>query len=344
MFLIRIGAFDEALQVSLRSLEIAAGVGSSKALVMAEWMIAVSYHLVGRQMDAKRHCNRDLELAPAGALDINLFGFDHLVRTFVVRASCLWLRGRWDRGLAFGRKAIEQAERSSSPVSLCIALIYTAAVLLWNGSLEEARRVIERLEDHADRNALAPYQACGLALRGELMGALGQHEEAIERLGGALAALHQENHQILSSRASRALAGSLMQVGDLDRARTVIDGAIDRAARSGGKFDLSELLRVQAEIRLRAGDAEGAEAALLEATTVADEQDAVSWRLKSGEALARLWMSLGRSAEAQAEVSRLLARLDDCDPGEALAAVRDRLLTLGAETEPSAIAPQQHVA
>jgi hypothetical protein len=98
--------------------------------------------------------------------------------------------------------------------------------------------------------------------------------------------------------------------------------------QSGGKFDLSELLRTQAEIRLRTGDADGAEAALLEAIAIADEQGAVSWRLRSGEALARLMLSLGRAGEAQAEASSLLALLDDCDPGEALAATRNRLLAL----------------
>jgi hypothetical protein len=205
-------------------------------------------------------------------------------------------------------------------------------VLLWDGALDEAGRVIARLEDHADRHALAPYQAVALALRGELIGALGQHEEATDRLYGALARLHQENHHILNSRASHALADSLMHLSDLDQARTVIDGAIERAVRSGGKCELSELLRTQAEIRRRAGDADGAEAALLEAIAVADEQGAKSWRLRSGEALARLKMSRARAEEAQADVSALLPLLDDCG-GEALAAVRNRLLALRAEAE-----------
>jgi tetratricopeptide (TPR) repeat protein len=226
---------------------------------------------------------------------------------------------------------------------LCIALIYAATVLLWNGSFDEAGTVIERLEDHADRRAFAPYQAVALALRGELLGALGQHEEAVERLGGALARLHQENHRILFSRASRALAESMTHLGHLERARTVIDGANADAARSGGKAALSELLRTQAEIRRRTGDADGAEAALLEAIAVADEQGAISWRLRSGEALAQLWMSLGRAEAAQAEVATLLALLDACDPGELLAVTRDRLLALQAEVERSA-APRSDAA
>ena len=337
LFLIRAGAFDEARGVSLRSLEIAANLGCSKTQVLAEWMIGTSLHFAaGRQKDAQHHCDRGLALASASGVDTNLFGYDHRIRALVVLARCLWLQGRWDQGAAVGRQAIEQAERAGSPVGLCVALNFTATLLLWNGAFDEADRVIERLENHADRHALGPFQACGLALRGELMGALGQHEEAVERLGDALARLHEENQLVSSSWASHALADSLMHTGSPDRARTVIDATIDRAVQSGGKSDLSELLRTQAEIRLRAGDADGAEAALLEATALADEQGAISWRLRSGEALARLRMSVGRAGEAQADVSRLLALLNACDPGETRAAARDRLLALRAEAERSA--------
>jgi predicted ATPase len=342
-FLTRTGALDAALEVARRSLEIAADLGCSKARVEAEWMLAISFHLVGLQKDALRHCDRGFALASVSGLDLNLFGFRRRVLLFGTLARCAWLQGRWDRGVAFARKAIQEAERGGSPVDLCTALITTAAVLLWNGSFDEAGRVLERLEDHADRHSLSPSQAWGLALRGELMAALGQHEEAVDRIYGALALLHEENHHLVDSRASRVLADSLMRAGDLDRAGAIIEATIDRAARSGGKWNLSELLRTQGEIRLRAGDADGAQAALLEAVAVADEQGALSWRLKSGEALARLWMSQGRGGEAHAEASSLLALLDRCEPSDALAAVRDRLFALRAEAERSA-APLDDVA
>ena len=342
IFLTRTGAFDEALDVSLRSLDVAADLGSGRAQVVAEWMLGTSYHLVGRQKDAQRHCERGFEAASASGLDISLFGYDHRVRALVVLARCLWLQGQWDRGVALGRKAIQEAERGGSPVGLCLALIYAATVLLWNGSFDEAGTIIERLEDLADRHALAPYQACGLALRGELLGALGRHEEAAGRLCGARARLAE--YQIMSSGTSRALAESLMHMGHLDQARNIIDGAVDRAVRSGGKYDLSELLRTQGEIRRRTGDGGGAEAALLEAIAVADEQGAISWRLKSGEALARLRMSHDRVDEAQADVSALLALLDRCEPGEPLAATRNRLFALGEGGERFAAALRTGVA
>src|SRR5262249_25048175 len=80
MFLTRSGASDRAAEVALRGLELATRFGAPRAQVMSEWMLGVSYHFVGRQKDAQRHCDRGFALAAASARDINFFGYDHHVR------------------------------------------------------------------------------------------------------------------------------------------------------------------------------------------------------------------------------------------------------------------------
>jgi tetratricopeptide (TPR) repeat protein len=261
-------------------------------------------------------------------IDVDYFGYDHRVRALIVMARTLWIQGQWDSGIRFGRNAIEEAELRGRPVSLCIALIYTATALLWNRSFDEAEAAIERLIKQATRNSLDPYHACGLVLRGQLRGAQGEHETAIEHLRSALSRLNAENHRIMNSGAHRALAESLMHTRQLSEALSVIDGAVDAAGQTGGKFDLAELYRTQGEIRLQLGDVDGAQASFTAATAVAEEQNAVSWRLRSGEALARLWLSRGRADEAHAEASTLLARLGECGPGDPLVATRDALQAL----------------
>jgi tetratricopeptide (TPR) repeat protein len=338
MFLMRIAAFDQSVEVSLHSAEIAARLQSPKVEIIAQWMLAASYHLVGRQKDVQIPCDRGFEIAAACDLNDFLIPYDYHTRILIILARSSWLQGHWDRGLAFARQAVEQAEKGGSPVDLSVALIARALVLLWNGSLGEAEAVIGRLERHADLHALTSYQACALALRGELIGARGDHEEAIVRLRDALARLHAENFRFMLSGALRALAEALMHAGRLDEARTVIDGAIESAERLGRKYDLCELLRTQAEVQRRTGDTAGAAATLLAANVAADQQGAASWRLRSGEALARLWMSRGCTGQAQAETSTLVALLDRCGPGELLGPTRTRLLALLAKAERPALA------
>ena len=325
LFNFRSGAFGPCLEIALRSLDIAERLKAPRAQIAADWMLAISYHMLGRQKEGQRHAERGFALAASHTLGPNFLGYE------LVLARCHWVQGRWRRGVAFGGEAVREAERRGNPVGTCIALVNTTIVLLWNGSLDEAETVIVQLEKQADNHALTPYQACGVALRGELFGARGEHEAAIARLREALVRLHEENHRVISSGARRALADSLMRTGHLQQALMVIEDAIARAERSGGIFDLSELLRTQGEIRLRSGDMDGAESALVSAVGVADEQGAISWRLRSGESLARLWLSRGRAEAARAESSTLLALLGECDPGEPADATRRRLLELQAE-------------
>jgi tetratricopeptide (TPR) repeat protein len=298
---------------------------------MTEWMLGSSYHFLGRQKEAQSHCDRGFAGASASALDIDFFGHDHHVRTLTSLGRIHWIQGRWDRGLASNSKAIQVAQRRGHPVGLWGALIYMANLLLWNRSLDEAETSCGRLEKLADYHAMAPYQATALALRGRWLCTRGDHEAAVERLRDGLARLHEANYLVLASGAQCALAESLMHTGHLQEALMVIQDAIDHAVQSGGQFDHSELLRTQGEIRLRMGDADGGEAAFLSAIAIAEEQGALSWRLSSGEALSRLWISKGRRQEAHAEASALLTLLDDCGPGEPLAATRDRLLALQAD-------------
>ncbi len=318
------GSCDLCVEVSLRGSAIAEQLRDPKAQIAADWMLGISYHLVGRQKDAQRHCERGLALAASRNLGINFLGYEFIL------ARCHWILGHWSCGVAFGRQAVWEAERRGHPVGLCIALLNAAIVLVWNGSFDEAETLIGRLETQADCSALTPYQANGLSLRGELLGAQGAHEAAVERLQQALIRLHEEKQLVMVPRTQRALAESLMRLGRLPEALAIIDDAIGRAVRSGGRFNLAQLLRTQGEIRLHAGDLQGAESALVSAVEVAEEQGAISWRLRSGEALALLRLSQGHSEAAREETAALMALLDDCDACELLSATRARLLALSA--------------
>ncbi len=331
-FVLMGGEFGETVAIALRSLEMAERSQDQKARVAAEWMLGCSYHLVGRQKDAELHCDRGFAIAAGRDLHINFFGFDLHVRILIILARCHWIQGRWDRGLAYCSEAIAIAERRANPVGLYIALINTAIVLLWNRSFDEVETVIDRLEKHVDRHVLAYFEACSLFLRGALLDQRGEHELAVERIDVAIARLDERNHRVFYSCAQRALAEALMRAGQLRRALTVVDDAIGRAGRTGGEFDLSELLRTRGEICLRAGDAAEAESAFVRAVVLADEQGALSWRLRCGEALARLWLSQGRTKAAHEEVVALLARLAELGSRELLEPIRDRLLGLKRES------------
>jgi tetratricopeptide (TPR) repeat protein len=302
IFLIRTGDFRPALAVAERSVPIAREIGDAAGIIMSEWMLGVSHHLVGDQAAAERHCKVGLELAAAsGDVHVDFFGYDHRVRALVARARALWLRGLPERALKVAHQAIDEAAARNHPVTVCISYIYTIPVFLWTGDLDGAQERIERLIAHAAKYSLRPYHAVGLALKGELLIARGQPLLGIELLQGALRTLRAERHDILRPTFCRALAEGLARCGQSDAAATAIAEALEFDERAGQTVDFPDLLRAQAEIVIARPqpDIAAAEETLVRSLEWAHKQSALGWELRAAIPLARLWAQHGRASDAR---------------------------------------------
>src|SRR5229473_4100370 len=108
IFFTRIGDFRGSLSVAEQGVAVVGAVKNPIGLVMTDWMLGVSHHLVGDQAAAQRHCKFGLELAAAsGHVHVDFFGYDHRVRALVALARVLWLRGMPERALKVAHQAIE---------------------------------------------------------------------------------------------------------------------------------------------------------------------------------------------------------------------------------------------
>ena len=70
---------------------------------------------------------------------------------------------------------------------------------------------------------------------------------------------------------------------------------------------MPELLRIKAEVLQRAGDGDGAIATLEQALSIAGEQGAWSWQLRTAVDLATLLAAADRSVEASERLAAILA-------------------------------------
>jgi predicted ATPase/DNA-binding winged helix-turn-helix (wHTH) protein len=302
IFLTRIGDFRGALTVAERGIAVARAAENTAGLVMTDWMLGVSHHLVGDQAAAQRHCEGGMANAvEPGRLNANFFGYDHRIRALVALARALWLRGFSEQALRTAQQAIDEAERRDHPVSVCISLIYAAPVFLWRGDLERAADFIERLIAYAGRYSLAPYRAVGMALKGELAVTRDQAGSGVILLRNALETLHAERHNILATVFASALAEGLRKTGQFDEALVIINGAVAQAARCGATFDMPELLRIKGQILAAMPQPDRISAAncLMQSIAVAREQSALAWELRSATALARLLSENGQRDQAR---------------------------------------------
>lgn len=314
IFLTRIGDFRGALAVAEQGGGVAQAAKNPAGLIMAEWMLGVSHHLVGNQAAAQLHCEGGMTHAvELGTFNANFFGYDHRIRALVAFARALWLRGFSDQALRTAQRAIDEAASRDHPVSVCISLIYGSSVFFWSGDLRRAGDFIERLIAYAGRYSLDPYHAVGIALKGELAIARDEAEEGLNLIRSALETLRAEQHNILLTVFSGALAEGLRKTGQFEEALLTINGAIARATNNGAAFDLTELLRIKAQVlaAMPRHDRASAMDCLNEALAVAREQSALALELRSATALARLLSESGQRNEPRQTLALVYDRFTE---------------------------------
>ena len=120
--------------------------------------------------------------------------------------------------------------------------------------------------------------------------------------------LREQNSLINDGLIRIALAEAEAQAGDVDRALAVLDEALATSERIGHRTFDAELHRVRGEVLLKRDPANPvpAEEALLTAIAVAKQQGTRSFELRAALALAKLYQSTARPADAHAVLAPAL--------------------------------------
>ncbi|MEI9885526.1 MAG: winged helix-turn-helix domain-containing protein [Rhizomicrobium sp.] len=328
--LTRRGDFDGVLAVAKRHAALAEATGGAAEKVLAEWMLGTSYHQIGDQAAALRHCELGFELA--SVIIHARFNLFYETRTRFTFARALWLCGFPDRGCKVALAAIGEAARHSDHLTYCAALVHSIPVLLWSGDHARAAEPIESAIAQAGKYSLPTFRILALALKGEHM--LGGDDSAsgVEILRGALEAMIADQYNVVRSPTARALAEGLLLLGRPDEALTVIDEEIARAGQVGEVWWLPVLRRTRGEILLALPrpDAAAAEDALRRAIDLARAQSALSWELRAAIPLARLWSQHGRAKEARAMLQGVYRQFTEGFETVNLVAARALLADIGA--------------
>jgi ATP/maltotriose-dependent transcriptional regulator MalT len=302
----RTGNFDRMLAFAQQSEAVAKEMADPSGIAAAHSVIGVSHHLIGNQVEARAHIEAALTRAPASANA--RFGFQR-ERPRIALARTLWLLGYPDQAVKVARATVDGLA-TTKPVTVCIVLIWSAWVFRWTGDFSAAQQCIDRLIPHAERHALTPYQAVGYGLRSEVLIHQGEIETGEELLRSSLATLRSERYELYSTEFNGSLARTFAVAGRLDQALLTIDETIARVKRHG-ELSLPELHRIRGEFLEKTADERGAEEAFNRSIVLADQQSALSWRLRASISLARLRFRQGRREEAQEALTQTYARFNE---------------------------------
>ncbi|MET4221602.1 putative ATPase/DNA-binding winged helix-turn-helix (wHTH) protein [Bradyrhizobium sp. LB14.3] len=291
MFYRRTGGYRHLVPTALHAERIARLIGDTAGIAGSKALLGVSYHLAGDQAEAQAHLDQGVR--DAAALRGTQPGHFAYSRTpQIPLARVLWLRGFPDRALECVRPLVG-ASAPRDAVMHCIALCWSASVFGWVGDWSSVETMTGRLSAHASMHGLVPYEAVAAGFRAQAMIARGEGSAGVDLLRSALPRLHADRYELYASAFASDLCRGLVALGRLTEGVQVLHETIARVEQEGGAFDMPELLRLRGELEAVGGNLEAAGADLVASVTLAEQQGALSWRLRAEMSLARLRVRQG---------------------------------------------------
>ena len=177
---------------------------------------------------------------------------------------------------------------------------HVAALELMRLNLVATGRNSETLVELARAHEIPMFAAYGAFYRSWSRGPLVDREIGLADMRAAIAACRKLGIGLNVPRFVAALAEAEAQVGEFDAALTTVESAIAEIERDGQRWCEAEAHRIRGEILLKRDPANTvrAEEAFLSAIAIAQQQKARSFELRAALALAKLYQSTGRAADA----------------------------------------------
>jgi tetratricopeptide (TPR) repeat protein len=303
-----------SLEVALRAESVAKKTGNREDAALADSMLGAAYYMLADHVRAPKHLERALHNSPASRrFNASQYLFDLRTTSLFNLTRSHWFAGNLDRAAGYAERTIEEAERSDHPIALCRAFILTMPFYFWIGHLGKVERDLSKLELVADKYSLAPFRAVAVGLRGRHLLRIGQTMDGIHHLQDSLEKLRVLRYEMLVTDFVSELAVSLARQNERAEALALIDRSIatqldlKRPLHLPALFLAKGLAFVCGETRQNNLAQEYVEKAM----ALAGQQSALSFELRAGLELARLWIDCGQIQRAHDLIGPIYRRFTE---------------------------------
>jgi hypothetical protein len=297
---IRLPSYSEATELADQCGDVAEGSGDRGAVAMANYMRGVTYHHVGRILQAETHLELSLHRDDEASRQslIKRFGYDRKVDALAVLANLVWLRGCPDQARRLNMMSIAEARQLDHAVPLCVALAWASFnAYLTNPDDPEIEALANELIDRAAKYAVDSYHGFGLSMQALCRNRRGEGDVAsatlyrgLEKLSAARYGVFNWILQAEFARCTAAAGRPRQGLAVFERAKIDLDEC---------QWVAPELRRIRGELAL--GNDEGLAVGrqyFLSALELSDKQASLSWALRSATSLAIAEESAGRKEAA----------------------------------------------
>jgi len=287
------------LEFARRSEVVANKTGDPVDAAVADSLLGAAYHLLGHHVRSQKHSERALR-SRSGPRPFNASQYLFGPRSLALVSRSQWFTGKVDQALRYAEMAIEEAGKSGQMIALCGSLIHTMPIYFWVDDLEQVERRLSRLELTAEKHSSEPYRAVALGFKGRYLIRTGQTIDGIQHLRDSLEKLAAQRYEIFVPDLVSGFAVSLAQQNSGAEAVALLDKSIAVQVEANAALYLPALFLAKG-LALASGDKpdiRSAEESFEKAMTVAQQQSAISFELRAGLQLARIWIERGEVQSA----------------------------------------------
>ena len=229
-----------------------------------------------------------------------LFGGSPGVIALVYLSWVLWLLGYPEQAAEKVQLALALARQLGQPPSLVYAGLTGSSIYAWGRQLDAAVELIEAAEGVAEEYNLTFFVTLSKLQRGCTDVYRGKVRESVEQIRRGLGAYRRTGAEFNVPCLLSVLAEGHAILGQAAEGLAVVAEAIASAERTGERFFVAELHRLQGELlSLPGGNEVEAEVCFLRAIETAGRQRARMLELRATASLARLWQRQGKAEQAR---------------------------------------------
>ncbi|SDN12779.1 winged helix-turn-helix domain-containing protein [Afipia sp. GAS231] len=303
-----------SLEVALRAESVAKTTGNPEDAAVADALLGAAYYMLADHVRAPKHLERALHGSPPSRrFNATQYLFDLRSTSLFNLTRSHWFAGNLDRAGAYAERTIEEAGRSNHPIALCRAFIQTMPFYFWIDHLEEVERDLSELELIAEQYSLEPFRAVAMGLRGRHLIRAGQTTDGIRHLQDCLEKLRVLRYEMQVTDFVAELAVNLAKQDQRTEALALIDASIGTQLGSNRPLHLPALFLAKG-MTLGCGEAGQtgpAQECFEEAVALAGRQSALSFELRAGLELARLWIDRGQVRSAHDLIEPIYSRFTE---------------------------------
>ena len=271
-------------------------------IVEGNYVLGSAHHHLGLFSTARRHWDQAIHTYDPQYLQIHLasFGWDPKAISLCRQAINLWCLGDLDQAEAAQQSARAYAEAIAHPFSMAYVMFFGALLHFLSRDVTRVRQEVEHVIKLSLGQGIGFWLYQGMVLEGWAMAAMGEHELGWARMEAGMTGRKALGIRNFNGIWTGLFAEHDAAMGQTSQAMSQLSQALDDLAdaKEGEHWYEAELYRVMGDIQLTQ-DATAAEAAYGRAISIARDQSARSFELRTTIRLARLWQTQGKFVDAR---------------------------------------------